>query len=44
MHVAFDLDGVLLDSGSDLSWLDRALALSLIIHPGAGGHCNALYL
>jgi|APHM01.1.fsa_nt_gi haloacid dehalogenase superfamily, subfamily IA, variant 1 with third motif having Dx(3-4)D or Dx(3-4)E len=25
MHVVFDMDGVLLDSESDLSWLDRAL-------------------
>ncbi|MFB6124437.1 MAG: HAD family hydrolase [Halanaeroarchaeum sp.] len=25
MHVVFDLDGVLLDSESDLSWLDRGL-------------------
>ena len=25
MHVAFDMDGVLLDSESDLDWLDRAL-------------------
>ncbi len=25
MHVVFDLDGVLLDSESDLDWLDRAL-------------------
>lgn len=25
MHLVFDLDGVLLDSESDLSWLDRAL-------------------
>lgn len=25
MHLAFDLDGVLLDSESDLGWLDRAL-------------------
>lgn len=25
MHLAFDLDGVLLDSASDTAWLDRAL-------------------
>lgn len=25
MHVGFDMDGVLLDTSSDLSWLDRAL-------------------
>lgn len=25
MHLVFDMDGVLLDSASDLSWLDRAL-------------------
>ncbi|WP_135666158.1 HAD family hydrolase [Halorhabdus rudnickae] len=25
MHVGFDLDGVLLDSAADLSWLDRGL-------------------
>jgi phosphoglycolate phosphatase len=25
MHVVFDMDGVLLDSRADLSWLDRAL-------------------
>ncbi len=25
MHVVFDMDGVLLDSKTDLSWLDRAL-------------------
>lgn len=29
MHVVFDLDGVLLDSESDLSWLDRALDRTL---------------
>ena len=29
MHVIFDLDGVLLDSESDLSWLDRALDRTL---------------
>ena len=29
MHLAFDLDGVLLDSESDLGWLDRALAAAL---------------
>lgn len=29
MQVVFDLDGVLLDSESDLSWLDRALAETL---------------
>ncbi|MDZ7850668.1 MAG: HAD hydrolase-like protein [Halodesulfurarchaeum sp.] len=29
MHVAFDMDGVLLDSESDLSWLDRALEETL---------------
>lgn len=29
MYVVFDLDGVLLDSESDLSWLDRALAETL---------------
>lgn len=29
MHVVFDLDGVLLDSESDRSWLDRALDATL---------------
>lgn len=29
MHVVFDMDGVLLDSESDLSWLDRALDRTL---------------
>lgn len=29
MHVGFDMDGVLLDSESDLSWLDRALDATL---------------
>lgn len=29
MHVVFDLDGVLLDSESDLAWLDRALDAAL---------------
>ncbi|MFW6003840.1 MAG: HAD family hydrolase [Halanaeroarchaeum sp.] len=29
MHVVFDLDGVLLDSESDLSWLDRAMGETL---------------
>lgn len=29
MHVVFDLDGVLLDSESDLAWLDRALDATL---------------
>ncbi|MFW5918768.1 MAG: HAD family hydrolase [Halanaeroarchaeum sp.] len=29
MHVVFDLDGVLLDSESDLSWLDSALEETL---------------
>lgn len=29
MHVAFDMDGVLLDSESTLVWLDRALAETL---------------
>lgn len=29
MHVVFDLDGVLLDSESDLTWLDRALDRTL---------------
>lgn len=29
MHLAFDLDGVLLDSESDLGWLDRALVDAL---------------
>jgi len=29
MHVAFDMDGVLLDSTADLSWLDRALDRTL---------------
>lgn len=29
MHVAFDLDGVLLDSESDRDWLDRALGAAL---------------
>ncbi|MFW5922358.1 MAG: HAD family hydrolase [Halodesulfurarchaeum sp.] len=29
MHVAFDMDGVLLDSESTLDWLDRALAKTL---------------
>ena len=29
MHLAFDLDGVLLDSERDLTWLDRALADAL---------------
>jgi len=29
MHVAFDMDGVLLDSTADLSWLDRALDRAL---------------
>lgn len=29
MHAVFDLDGVLLDSESDLSWLDRALDRTL---------------
>lgn len=29
MHLAFDLDGVLLDSETDREWLDRALAAAL---------------
>ncbi|UWG48245.1 HAD superfamily hydrolase [Halanaeroarchaeum sp. HSR-CO] len=29
MHVVFDLDGVLLDSESNLSWLDRAMGETL---------------
>lgn len=29
MHLAFDLDGVLLDSETDRDWLDRALAAAL---------------
>lgn len=29
MHVVFDLDGVLLDSESDLAWLDRALGATV---------------
>jgi phosphoglycolate phosphatase len=29
MHLAFDLDGVLLDSETDRGWLDRALAAAL---------------
>lgn len=29
MHVAFDMDGVLLDSTADLSWLERALDRTL---------------
>lgn len=29
MHVSFDLDGVLLDSESDLDWMDRALSATL---------------
>lgn len=29
MHVVFDLDGVLLDSETDLSWLERALDATL---------------
>ena len=29
MHVVFDMDGVLLDSESDLAWLDRALRATL---------------
>ncbi len=29
MHVAFDMDGVLLDSTADLSWLDRAIDRTL---------------
>lgn len=29
MHAVFDLDGVLLDSETDLSWLDRALSATL---------------
>jgi phosphoglycolate phosphatase len=29
MHVGFDMDGVLLDSTADLSWLDRALTETL---------------
>lgn len=28
-HVLFDLDGVLLDSETDLEWLDRALQEAL---------------
>lgn len=39
MHVAFDLDGVLLDSESDLGWLERALEAAvreLDVEPTAG--------
>jgi phosphoglycolate phosphatase len=30
VHLVFDLDGVLLDSESDLSWLERALDAALM--------------
>lgn len=45
MHVVFDLDGVLLDSESDLSWLDRALdaTLSELGVERSGEHRQLLY-
>lgn len=45
MPVGFDLDGVLLDSESDLAWLDRALdaALSEVGLPATDDHRRALY-
>ena len=45
MHVGFDLDGVLLDSESDLAWLDRGLdsALDEIDVPATAEHRRRLY-
>ncbi|MFB6085216.1 MAG: HAD family hydrolase [Halodesulfurarchaeum sp.] len=40
MHVAFDMDGVLLDSESDLSWLDRALTETLSAFDVEATHSN----
>lgn len=45
MQLVFDLDGVLLDSGTDLAWLDRALeaALNELDRPASESVREALY-